>query len=129
MIEWKDGIWYLAHPYTCKDESGNYIAGGEEANFRLCNIRAAKLIERGFLIFSPISHTHPIHVAYPPFVGQSVHKMWYEFDNKIIEQIPFQGIILGPKWEKSVGCRAEKELFLKLCRKVLLYDDIMKNIV
>ena len=93
MIEFKNGIWYFAHPYTCKDANGNYVSGGEEANFRLCNIRAAKLIEKGYVIYSPISHTHPIHVSYPPFVGQKIHEMWYKFVNENIRQIPFKGII------------------------------------
>ena len=129
MIEFKTGIWYFAHPYTCKDSQGNYVAGGEEANFRLCNIRAAKLIEMGYVIYSPISHTHPIHIAYPPFVGKNVHDMWYHFDNENIRQIPFKGIILAPNWEQSSGCRNERTMFMELGRTIVLYDDIMKNTI
>jgi len=129
MIEFKNGIWYFAHPYTCKDANGNYVSGGEEANFRLCNIRAAKLIEKGYVIYSPISHTHPIHVSYPPFVGQNIHEMWYKFDNENIRQIPFKGIILAPNWEKSSGCRAERNMFVEMERTIVLYDDIMNNVI
>ena len=129
MIEFKNGIWYFAHPYTCKDANGNYVSGGEEANFRLCNIRAAKLIEKGYVIYSPISHTHPIHVSYPPFVGQKIHEMWYKFDNENIRQIPFKGIILAPNWEKSSGCRAERNMFVEMERTIVLYDDIMNNVI
>jgi len=128
-IEFQDGLWYFAHPYTCKDGNGCYVSGGEEANFRLCNIRAAKLIERGYLVYSPISHTHPIHKSWPMFVGNRIHDMWYEFDNKFIKQIPFKGIILAPHWEKSAGCRGERQLFKGLKRKIVLYGDIVKNIV
>ena len=124
-MKFKKGVWYFAHPYTCKDEEGNYISGGEEANFRLCNIRAAKLIEKGFLIYSPISHTHPIHVAYPPFVGQNIHDMWYEFDNANIKQLSFEGIIMAPEWEGSKGCKAELQMFKEMRRKVLFYSTIM----
>ena len=112
------GLWYLAHPYTVKNKKGEYVAGGEEANFQLCNLRAARLIEKGVLIYSPISHTHPIHQIYPPFVGGEVHVMWYEFDNAIIRATPFEGIILSPGWENSQGCRGEKVLFEELGRKV-----------
>ena len=129
MIEFKNGIWYFAHPYTCKDVNGNYVSGGEEANFRLCNIRAAKLIEKGYVIYSPISHTHPIHVSYPPFVGGNIHEMWYKFDNENIRQIPFKGIILAPNWEKSSGCRAERNMFVEMERTIVLYDDIMNNVI
>jgi len=118
------GLWYFAHPYTCKDEAGHYLPGAEEANFRLCNLRAARLIERGVLIYSPISHTHPIHCAHPPFVGSQAHEMWYRFDEEFIRRIPFDGIILAPGWEHSVGCRREKTLFESLGRKVKYLHEI-----
>ena len=111
-------LWYFAHPYTCKNKDGQYIAGGEDANFRLCCIRSARLIEKGILVYSPISHTHPIHMSYPPFVGGEVHNFWYKFDNAFIRAVPFRGIILAPDWEKSTGCKAEKELFEELGREV-----------
>ena len=124
MIEFKDGLWYFAHPYTCKDANGNYLMGGEDANFRLCCIRSAKLIEMGYLIFSPVSHTHPIHINWPNFVGKQVHEMWYEFDNHFIRGIPFKGIILAPQWRESKGCCGEKALFEELGREVRYYGDI-----
>ncbi len=125
MTKLKKGIWYFAHPYTCKDKNGNYVPGGEEANFRLCCYRSAKLIEAGYAIISPISHTHPIHMAYPPFVGQQVHDMWYEFDNEMIRQIPFKGIIMAPGWRDSKGCVAEVEMFHKLDRVQVHYNSII----
>ena len=113
-----NGLWYFAHPYTCKDKDGKYVLGGEEANFHICNVRVAQLIEKGVLVYSPISHTHPIHMDYPPFVGGEVHQMWYEYDNGMIREVHFKGIILAPGWEKSTGCKAEKELFEELGREV-----------
>lgn len=124
MIDFKEGLWYFAHPYTCKNNKGEYVTGGEDANFRLCCYRAAKLIEMGYVIYSPISHTHPIHMSYPPFVGQEVHDMWYELDNKFIRLANFTGIILAPGWENSKGCVAEKELFESLNRAVVYYEHI-----
>ena len=120
--EFSDGIWYFAHPYTCKDDEGNYCSGGEEANFRLCCIRSAKLIEAGFIIFSPIAHSHPIHTAWPDFVGKQIHDMWYLIDNRIIDEVPFRGIIMAPKWETSKGCVCEKKRFENLNREVLYYN-------
>jgi len=121
--QFKKGIWYLAHPYTCKDKYGEHIPGGEEANYNLSNIRAAKLIEQGYLIYSPISHSHPIHTAWPAFVSNNViHNMWYEFDKQYIEQIPFVGIILAPGWEDSEGCKKEKALFERLGREIKFYE-------
>jgi len=119
MNEALSGWWYLAHPYTCKDRDGRYIFEGEVANFYLANLRAAQLIDAGWKIYSPISHTHPIHAAYPSFVGGQVHAPWYEYDNDFIRIVPFVGIILSPEWEGSSGCRDEKELFEQLGRKVM----------
>ena len=121
------GLWYFAHPYTCKDSTGKYIMGGEEANFRLCCIRSAKLIERGWIIYSPIAHAHPIHTAWPPFVAGELHDFWYQFDNAFIGAVDFAGIILAPKWETSKGCIAERQQFLDAEKRILLYEDIMSD--
>ncbi len=114
----KDGLWYFAHPYTFRGPDGRYSLAAEEANFRLCCLRAARLIEAGWVIYAPICHTHPIHLAYPPFVGGEVHDMWYEQDNAIIGRAGFTGIILPPGWNDSHGCAAEKRLFELLGRQV-----------
>jgi hypothetical protein len=120
-------VWYFAHPYTCKDSTGKYISGGEDANFQLCCIRSAKLIERGWIIYSPISHTHPIHKAWPPFVAGELHDFWYQFDNAVIDGTNFAGIILAPGWKTSTGCKNERQKFLDADKRVLLYDDIMND--
>jgi len=121
MVE--QGWWYLAHSYTCKNDKGDYIFEGEVANFNMANIRAARLIDLGWHIYSPISHTHPIHAAYPPFVGGQVHAPWYAYDNDFIRTVPFVGIILCPGWEDSSGCRHEKELFEELGRRILFLHE------
>ena len=119
----KEGLWYFAHPYTVRGPDGKYSLAGEEANFRLCCLRAARLIEAGWNIYAPICHTHPIHVAYPRFVGQELHEPWYKLDNAFIRHANFTGIILAPEWQMSSGCRAEKKLFEELGRKVLFLDE------
>lgn len=119
----KEGIWYFAHPYTFRDPDGIYSLPAEEANFRICCLRAARLIEAGWVIYAPICHTHPIHLAYPHFVGGGVHEMWYEQDNAIIERANFTGIILAQEWQQSRGCRQEKSLFERLGRQVRYMID------
>lgn len=122
-----NGIWYFAHPYTCKDKDGNYVPEGEDANFHLCNIRAAKLIEAGYNIYAPISHTHPIHRASPEFLSRHEHEAWYQLDNEFIDKTNWSGIILAPGWNKSSGCRAEKERIEKRGLPAILYIDIIKE--
>ena len=119
------GLWYFAHPYTRKDAEGRFVREAEEANFNLCNMRAGELIRRGFNIYSPISHTHPIHRACPALLARHEHEMWYQLDNEFIDSTKWQGIILPPEWETSSGCKAEKERIRVLGGMVKLYSTIL----
>jgi len=118
-------LYYFAHPYTAKDADGNFVAAAEEANFRLCCMRAGELLKRGYNIYAPIAHTHPIHIATPAFLASHEHEMWYGLDNEVIARTDWTGIILAPGWEKSSGCRAERKQFEARSLPVLLYTDII----
>ena len=120
------GMWYFAHPYTCRDKDGNFISEGEEANFHICNARSAELLDAGYNIYSPISHTHPIYRASPSMLSRQEHELWYQLDNEFIDSTKWAGIILAPGWEKSSGCRAEKERIEAKGLPSLLYTDIIK---
>ena len=117
------GLWYAAAVYSVKMPDGRYCLAAEEANFRLACIRAGRLIADGWLIFSPIAHSHAIHVAYAPFLAREEHKLWYRVDNAIIRTVPFRGIILPPEWQDSTGCTAEKRLFESLGREVWYFPE------
>ncbi|MCP5019619.1 MAG: DUF1937 family protein [Ketobacter sp.] len=119
------GLWYFAHPYTCRDKDGNFVSMGEEANFALCNYRAAVLLDKGFNVYSPISHTHPIYRASPSMLARQEHELWYQLDNEFIDNTDWSGIILAPGWENSSGCKAERERIEARGLKVLLYTDIV----
>ena len=124
----KRGLWYFAHPYTCKDSNGEYVSEGEEANFNICNIRSAELLMRGYNIYSPISHTHPIHRACPAFLARKEHELWYHLDNEFIDKVDWSGIILAPEWKKSAGCRAEAQRISARGKSVLFYSDIIAEV-
>ena len=119
-------MYYFAHPYTVRDKTGRHLAIGQEANFRLCCIRAAQLLRRGFLLYAPICHTHPIHVASPEFLASEEYALWLQLDNAIIAGTAWAGIILAPGWEQSSGCRAERAIFEKRGLKVLLYSNCLR---
>lgn len=123
------GLFYFAHPYTCKDRDGNFVPAGEEANFRLCCIRSGELLRRGYNIYSPIAHTHPIHIATPSFLSRHEHEMWYGLDNEVIARTNWDGIILAPEWESSSGCRSERKQFKERGLPVLLYADVLCEFV
>lgn len=113
------GLYYFAHPYTARDKRA------EEANFRLCCIRSAKLITMGYMVYSPICHTHPIHMAWPPFLENDERQLWIGLDNLIMAETKFDGIILAPGWQKSRGCCAEKVAFEQQAKPILFYGDIV----
>ena len=91
------GLWYLAHPY-----SGDHLK-----NFKKVNIIAAKLIKQGIMIYSPISHTHPI--AYDGKLDPDDHDLWLKLDRQFMEHC--EGLILCDGWEFSFGCRFEYNYF------------------
>jgi len=127
MIKMKNGLWYFAHPYTAKDKDGNYVPEAEEANFQLANYRSGQLLLAGYNIYSPISHTHPIHRSTVEFLKNHEHKLWYELDLAFIEHTNFTGIILAPGWRESKGCRLEKDTFVKAGKRILWYKDIINE--
>jgi len=124
------GFFYFAHPYTCRDQTEQekikFVPEGEQANFELCNQRAARLIEAGYNIYSPISHIHPIHRASPVFLSRHEHVAWYALDNELIARTDFDGIILAPKWEKSTGCVDERRQFEERGLKVMTYKEALE---
>ena len=116
------GLYYFAHPYT-----SNGLA--EEANFRLCAYRSGRLIQAGYNVYSPIAHTHPIHVATPEFLqlpSETMWRMWCRLDNDFIARTTWTGLILAPGWEHSKGCTAERKIFEEQLQKpILLYSEII----
>jgi len=123
----KHGLWYFAHPYTVRDLERNAIPEGQEANFRICCQRSAGLIKRGYMIYSPIAATHPIHIADPDFIRKQEYDLWMQLDGRIMAKTKFKGIILAPGWEKSQGCTDEKNHFESKGLEIKLYEDIIKN--
>ena len=117
------GLWYFAHRYSEFNNAGELVPAAMERNFELCCRRAALLVEAGWHTYSPVSHTHPIKIAHPPFARATTEDRWYDFDHYFIEVIPFAGIILAPGWESSRGCRGEKERFEHLGRSVFYFVD------
>lgn len=131
LPELKNGLWYFAHPYSVIRPDGTYVFRGNQANFQLCCYRAGQLSLLGYVIYSPIAHTHSIQYATPEFMRQSgpeEHNYWIELDLELIRRAGFTGIILAPGWEDSRGCKGEKAWFDRHDRKVLYYDEIIKDL-
>ena len=124
-MEFRKLLYYFAHPYTGYGETKQEI---EEANFRLCSVRTARLVESGYAVFSPIIHSHPVETSSPVILAMEKterHALMMQLDFIIISRTNFDGIILAPNWQYSKGCTMEHKKFMELNKPVLLYNEIV----
>lgn len=99
---------YLATPYTGTPEQ-------QQARFEKVNAVAAKMMSDGLLVFSPISHTHPIALAGDLPKGW---EFWKEYDLTFIEWCDELHVLKLDGWKESTGVTAEIELALKLGKPI-----------
>jgi len=97
----KNKIAYLAVPYTHEDPEIM------EQRFIQVNKVASVLINNGEVIFSPISHTHPIKLA-----GNlpGTWQFWDEFDRAYLERCYKLYVLMLDGWKESKGVQAEIEI-------------------
>ena len=96
---------YLATPYTHEDKAV------EEWRFKMVNAKAAELMSQGLIIFSPISHTHPIALA----GDLPVHwEFWETFDKVFLNHSYKLMVLMLDGWKQSRGVAAEIEMATKL---------------
>ena len=102
---------YLATPYTDPDTKVM------RQRFELANRTAALLMKNGMLIYSPISHSHPIAQYGLPLDWE----YWQHYDKEILSICDELIIILAPGWDRSKGVQAEMELAKELGIKISYY--------
>jgi nucleoside 2-deoxyribosyltransferase len=116
----RNGVWYLAHPYTRPDPV---------ANVHLCTIVAAYLTAEGIVTIPPIMYTDRIHMAMKdndldPEVGDK--DFWYKYDEELMKKC--DGIILSGDWESSKGCCQEMWWFKGAGKPVYEYKEIKEKL-
>jgi hypothetical protein len=67
------------------------------------------------MIFSPVTHSHPIKL-------DKGYEFWLPFDKLFIDRC--QGMIMAPEWEESSGCVWEKEYAESLGLTIFYFNDI-----
>lgn len=112
MILERDFI-YLACPYSHIDERVR------EARFVAVTKAAAKLMERGHLVYSPISHCHPmeVHGGLP-----SGWKFWRRIDESYMRHCHALVVLPLAGWKKSVGLNGERHIAHELGIPILWLD-------
>lgn len=96
---------YLACPYSHR--SPTVMA----SRFNIANKVAGELIKMGYIIFSPISHTHPIALACDLPLG---FVYWNKFDTAYISVSSVLFVILIDGWRRSIGVQNEMKIAQQL---------------
>ncbi len=104
---------YLAVPYSDPAKSIRI------ARFETVNAVAARLMSEGFLVFSPISHTHPIAEAGDLPVDW---EFWEQYDKIFLEWCDEVCVLKLPGWKKSAGVQAEIKLARKMGKPTIYID-------
>lgn len=103
---------YICIPYT----------GMEERSFKIANQVAADLIKDGFIVYSPISHSHPIATQ----CGLDLDfKFWEKIDKCFIDWCDIVLIVDIAGWQKSIGVNAELK-YAKEKGKMIWYHSKLK---
>ena len=92
----------------------------KELSFLMANAVAAGLIEQGELIYSPISHSHPIHQHMVKFAHD--HSFWMQYDDEMMEFCDRLYVVKVGDWECSPGVKHEIEWFLRKQRPIFMLD-------
>jgi len=104
------GLLYLACPYT------HSCPATREHRFRTACRTAAKLMQSGIAVFSPLSHSVPI----AEFVGEveSDHDFWLNQDLPILRRCDELLIVGLDGWTESKGVRKEMFEVLRLRKPI-----------
>lgn len=106
---------YLACPYSHKD------ASVREYRFMKANQAAARLMRAGHIIYSPISHTHPIATEGKLPLDWSYWQSVDEFYIGLCERVV---VLELDGWQESKGVRAEIAMAEALGKPVSYMRDV-----
>jgi hypothetical protein len=95
-------VVYLASCYSHADPDVR------EGRFREACRVAAKLMNEGWTVFSPIAHSHPIAASLDPKLVCD-HEFWMRQDLPILAACERMVVLRLPGWEKSRGVAAEMQ--------------------
>jgi nucleoside 2-deoxyribosyltransferase len=111
-------IIYLAGPYTHIDPQIR------EERYDVVTSVAADLISKGYIVFSPLTMTHPIDKLLAAQHSTLGSDYWVTFDEAFMEFCSEIAVLMLDGWEKSSGVARELSYFRDKGRPVhwLKYD-------
>jgi hypothetical protein len=96
-------IGYLASPYR-------QYPHGPDAAYEEAAYATAWLAKRGFVVFSPIVHSHPL-VKTGVMLPQFDHEFWMAIDRPFMDACDYLVFYKLEGWEKSEGMAEELRVF------------------
>jgi hypothetical protein len=110
---------YLATPYS------KYADGLENAANDAAKI-AAKLLQAGVAIYSPIVYTHQlaVHGNLDPLN----HSLWLPFDQPFLDVSECLCVLKLPGWDESFGIAFEIKDFTSKGKMIVYLDPLTMNI-
>jgi hypothetical protein len=112
-------IYYLASPYTHKDEDVR------ERRYNAACRATAELIRRGFIVISPIVHSHPLTKYGLP----GDWNYWEKVDREIISRCDCVLVLALPGWDESKGVLAELKIAEELGKPIgFIYVPYWRNV-
>jgi hypothetical protein len=107
------GIIYLGAPYSDDDPDVRL------RRFQHATIAAARLIERRYVVYSPLTMTHPIDIELAE-EGESLgSEYWVAFDEAFMACCCAMIVLQTPGWQQSKGVRYEMDYFTARGRPVI----------
>jgi hypothetical protein len=110
---------YLASPYSHPD------AFVRERRFQAACEVAARLMQDGHHVFSPIAHSHAIAVQGIP----TDWTYWKTFDSHMLAACGELAVLMLPGWRDSEGVQAEIDLAIELDLPIRFLDPIQDGLV
>ena len=114
---------FLACPYSHADERVVH------ERFLACNEVAATIVESGNVVFSQVSMSHPINLAFKTIDPSEVGKLWAPVDAHFMESMEELIILDVDGWDRSSGIEREIEFFESRGRRVSLWSQASEEFV
>lgn len=102
---------YLASPYSDPDPAIR------EHRFSMICEKAGELMNEGYIVYSPIAHSHPIACQCELPTDWN---FWEKFDRAFIEWADEVWVYMLPGWIDSRGVKAEIKIAVKLGKPVTM---------
>ena len=100
---------YLASPYS-------HVSGDiRQERYEAVCMAASKILKQGHIVFSPIAHSHNIHVVGGLPGGWD---FWEKIDTAFIEWCDEFWVLMLPGWQDSRGIQAELSIAGRLGKAI-----------